>query len=401
MTDMTAARGVRQPFAALLALKTLGRLAAGSLEMRLPNGHLRQLRGNTPGPAAGITIHDWRLFGRVMTSGDIGLAESYMAGDWDSPDLVRFIELLAANESAVDRLARPSWWRRALLRLQHARRDNTREGSRKNIHAHYDLGNRFYETWLDTTMTYSSALYEGDPDRPLADAQRAKYERILDRLGARQGDSVLEIGCGWGGFAEAAARRGVKVHGITISEEQLAYARARLARAGLSDVASVEFRDYRDLEGQFDHVVSIEMIEAVGERHWPSYFSTLRDRLRRGGKAIVQAIVIDEPWFQRYRNQPDFIQTYVFPGGMLPAVSSLRDQAARVGMALSATHGFGCDYARTLEAWLERFDAARERVQGMGFDDRFVRMWRYYLAYCAAGFATGRTDVVQAEFMHV
>jgi cyclopropane-fatty-acyl-phospholipid synthase len=249
-------------------------------------------------------------------------------------------------------------------------------------------------------MTYSAALYDGDASRSLDQAQRAKYERILDRLGARQGDTLLEIGCGWGGFAETAARRGVRVRAITISQEQLAYARERLSRAGLGHIASVEFRDYRDVEGTYDHIVSIEMIEAVGERHWPSYFDALKRHLNPGGRAIVQAITIADDCFERYRRGADFIQTYIFPGGMLPSTATLRAQARRAGMALANAHPFGRDYARTLEAWLGRFDGVVDRVRGLGFDERFVRMWRYYLAYCAAGFSSGRTDVVQAEFTH-
>ena len=388
------------PLAAMAALRALERLQVGALSLGLPDGTTRHFSGAHPGPDAAISVRDWHVFSRVLSSGDMGLAEGYMAGEWDAPDLVRVLELLAANEAALARLARRSWWRRQLLRLAHLRHDNTRRGARRNIHAHYDLGNAFYALWLDPTMTYSSALYDGDSSRPLDQAQRAKYERILDRLGARQGDTLLEIGCGWGGFAEAAARRGIRVRGITISREQLDYARERLARAGLGHIASVEFRDYRDIEGTYDHIVSIEMIEAVGERHWPSYFDALKRHLNPGGRAIVQAITIADDCFERYRRGADFIQTYIFPGGMLPSATSLRAQARRAGMALAGAHAFGRDYARTLEAWLGRFDGVVDRVRTMDFDDRFVRMWRYYLAYCAAGFSSGRTDVVQAEFTH-
>jgi cyclopropane-fatty-acyl-phospholipid synthase len=388
------------PLAAFVALKALARLKVGTLSLGLPDGSTRRFSGSQPGPEAALHVRDWHIFSRVLSSGDMGFAEGYMAGEWDSPDLVRLLELMAANEAALGRVARASWWRRQLLRLAHLRHDNTRRGSRRNIHAHYDLGNAFYSLWLDPTMTYSSALYDGDSSRPLDQAQRAKYERILDRLGARQGDSLLEIGCGWGGFAETAARRGVRVRAITISQEQLAYTRERLSRAGLGHIASVEFRDYRDVEGTYDHIVSIEMIEAVGERHWPSYFDALKRHLNPGGRAVVQAITIADDCFERYRRGADFIQTYIFPGGMLPSAATLRAQARRAGMALAGAHEFGRDYARTLEAWLGRFDGVVDRVRGLGFDDRFVRMWRYYLAYCAAGFASGRTDVVQAEFTH-
>jgi cyclopropane-fatty-acyl-phospholipid synthase len=288
-----------------------------------------------------------------------------------------------------------------LLKLLHRRRENTREGSKKNIHAHYDLGNDFYGLWLDPSMTYSSALYEGEESKPLEAAQIAKYDRILAQLGARQGDTILEIGCGWGGFAEVAARRGMRVTGVTISKEQLEYARARLQRAGLSDRVDLQFRDYRDIEGRYDHIVSIEMIEAVGERYWPDYFATLKRHVLPGGSAIVQAIVIADDFFERYRTHPDFIQTYVFPGGMLLSPSSLREQCRQAGLKVAELYSFGLDYARTLETWLGRFDRVADQVGRMGFDERFRRMWRYYLAYCAAGFSTRRTDVLQAHFRHI
>jgi cyclopropane-fatty-acyl-phospholipid synthase len=250
-------------------------------------------------------------------------------------------------------------------------------------------------------MTYSSALYEGEAEKPLEAAQIAKYERILTQLGARQGDSILEIGCGWGGFAEVAARRGMRVTGVTISKEQLDYARARLEKAGLADRVDLQFRDYRDIEGRYDHIVSIEMIEAVGERYWPDYFATLKRHVVPGGSAIVQAIVIADDFFERYRKHPDFIQTYVFPGGMLLSPSSLREQCRQAGLKVAELYSFGLDYARTLETWLGRFDRVADQVGRMGFDDRFRRMWRYYLAYCAAGFSMRRTDVLQAHFRHI
>ncbi|QQS13243.1 MAG: class I SAM-dependent methyltransferase [Rhodospirillales bacterium] len=388
------------PPAAGLALRALQRLKAGSLDLVLPDGSRRRFEGAEPGPAAELRVNDWKLFTRVLSAGDIGLAEGYAAGECDTPDLVRLIELLAVNESGLGGIAYGRWWRNLVLRLRHLVRDNTRGGARRNIHTHYDLGNEFYALWLDPTMTYSSALYGDDASRPLDAAQRAKYERILDRLGTRQGDTLLEIGCGWGGFAETAARRGLRVTGLTISERQMSFARERLARQGLDANARIEFCDYRDATGAYDHIVSIEMIEAVGERHWPSYFATLKQRLNPGGKAIVQAITIADSFFHSYRRRADFIQTYVFPGGMLPTSSILVEQARRVGLRLAGEFGFGPDYARTLRSWLERFDQRVGGVKSLGFDDRFVRLWRYYLAYCAAGFTTRRTDVVQAEFTH-
>jgi cyclopropane-fatty-acyl-phospholipid synthase len=283
----------------------------------------------------------------------------------------------------------------------HWTRRNTRKGSRKNIHAHYDLGNEFYRLWLDPSMTYSSALFEGEGGEPLEAAQTAKYERILEQIGAKQGDSILEIGCGWGGFAETAARRGMRVTGVTISREQLDYARARLDRAGLGDRVDLRFCDYRDMEGRYDHIVSIEMIEAVGERYWPEYFAALKRHLVPGGSALVQAIVIADDFFERYRRHPDFIQTYVFPGGMLLSPASLREQCRLAGLKVAELYSFGLDYARTLETWLGRFDRVADQVAKLGFDERFRRMWRYYLAYCAAGFSTRRTDVLQAHYRHI
>lgn len=389
------------PLAARFVLKSLERLSVGRLSVRLPDGHVRVFGNADSTPQAEIDVRDWRFFRRILLDGDMGFAEAYMEGFCDSPDLPRLIGLLLANEKALGKITRTNFFHGLLLKFLHRRHENTREGSKKNIHAHYDLGNEFYGLWLDRSMTYSSALYEGQESKPLEAAQTAKYERILTQLGARQGDSILEIGCGWGGFAEVAARRGVRVTGVTISKEQLAYARARLQSAGLADQVDLQFRDYRDIEGRYDHVVSIEMIEAVGERYWPDYFATLKRHVVPGGSALVQAIVIADHFFERYRKHPDFIQTYVFPGGMLLSPSTLRDQCRQAGLKVAELYSFGLDYARTLETWLGRFDRVSDQLGGLGFDQRFRRMWRYYLAYCAAGFSTRRTDVLQAHFRHI
>jgi cyclopropane-fatty-acyl-phospholipid synthase len=387
--------------AARFVLKALDRLSAGCLTLHLPDGSVRTFGPSQAGPTAQLDVRDWRFFRHVLVDGDIGFAEAYMEGFCDSPDLPGLIRLLAANEKALGKMTRTNMLHGLVLKFLHRRHDNTREGAKKNIHAHYDLGNEFYGLWLDPSMTYSSALYEGEQGKPLETAQIAKYERILDRLGARQGDSILEIGCGWGGFAEVAARRGMRVTGVTISQQQLDYARARLERAGLADRVDLQFRDYRDIEGRYDHIVSIEMIEAVGERYWPDYFATLKRHVAPGGSAIVQAIVIADDFFERYRRHPDFIQTYVFPGGMLLSPSSLKEQCRQAGLKIAELYSFGLDYARTLETWLGRFDRVADQVGRMGFDERFRRMWRYYLAYCAAGFSTRRTDVLQAHFRHI
>jgi cyclopropane-fatty-acyl-phospholipid synthase len=387
--------------AARFVLRSLDRLSVGRLTLRLPDGSVRFFGRADAQPAAEVDVRDWRFFRRVLVDGDIGFAEAYMEGFCDSPDLPALIRLLAANDKALGTVARTNVLHNMVLKFLHRRRDNSREGSKRNIHAHYDLGNDFYGLWLDASMTYSSALYGGEDNKPLEAAQIAKYERILAQLDARQGDSILEIGCGWGGFAEVAARRGMRVTGVTISREQLDYARARLRQAGLADRVDLQFCDYRDMQGSYDHIVSIEMIEAVGERYWPDYFAALKRHVAPGGSAIVQAIVIADELFERYRRHPDFIQTYVFPGGMLLSPSSLREQCRQAGLRIAGLYSFGLDYARTLETWLGRFDRVADQVARLGFDERFRRMWRYYLAYCAAGFSTRRTDVLQAHFRHI
>ena len=387
--------------AARFVLKALDRLSVGRLTMRLPDGSTRVYGAAGAEPQASVEIKDWRFFRKVLVDGDMGFAEAYVEGYCDSSDLPRLISLLAENDRALGGVARTNPVHNLLRKLLHRRHDNSRDGSRRNIHANYDLGNNFYRLWLDPTMSYSSALYEDAKRESLETAQTRKYERILTQIGAKQGDSILEIGCGWGGFAETAARRGMRVTAVTISPKQLEYARERLQRAGLADRVDLQFRDYRDLEGHYDHIVSIEMIEAVGERYWPDYFATLKRHVRPGGSALVQAIVIADEFFESYRSRPDFIQTYIFPGGMLLSPQRIGEQCRRAGLKIAELYSFGRDYAQTLEAWLGRFDEVAAEVANLGFDERFRRMWRYYLAYCAAGFSTGRTDVLQAHFRHI
>ena len=367
----------------------------------MPDGTVRTFGAADAERQTALHVKDWRFFRRILLDGDIGFAEAYMDGDCDSPDLPKLIALLAENQQALGGMVHPNPLQNLALRFLHRRRDNSREGSKRNIRAHYDLGNSFYRLWLDPTMSYSSALYEGQSSKSLEAAQTAKYDRILAQIGAKQGDSILEIGCGWGGFAETAARRGMRVTAVTISKEQLEFARERLERAGLADRVELQFRDYRDIEGSYDHIVSIEMIEAVGERYWPDYFAMLKRHVAPGGSALVQAIVIADDFFETYRSRPDFIQTYIFPGGMLLSPQRLGDQCRRAGLKIAELYSFGLDYAHTLEAWLGRFDDVADQVARLGFDERFRRMWRYYLAYCAAGFSTRRTDVLQAHFKHL
>jgi len=392
------ARAGRMPSAARLLVALLGGLRDGALHLRLPDGTTRRFGRRGDEPPAVLAMRDWRVAADTLKGGDVGFAEAYMRGGWDTPDLPRLLTVLAANQAALERAFFGRGLAAWLARLRHLLRANTRRQAKRNIVAHYDLGNDFYRLWLDPSMTYSSALYEGEA-RSLHDAQQAKYRRILAMLALPPGAHVLEIGCGWGGFAEVAARAGHRVTGLSLSDAQTAYARERLARAGLA--ARVDFRvqDYRDERGRYDAVVSIEMIEAVGERWWPAYFARVRDALRPGGRACIQAITIDGAKFERYRRETDFIQQYVFPGGMLPSPARLHEEARGAGLACEDVRTFGDDYERTLRAWLDAFDARADTVRAQGFDERFVRCWRFYLAYCIAGFATRSTDVGHYTFV--
>jgi cyclopropane-fatty-acyl-phospholipid synthase len=371
-----------------LVLRTLERLERGRLEVALPGGERRAFgEGAT---RADLAVRHRSAFSRIVRAGDIGFAEGYLEGDWTTSDLPRLLTLLAANREPLERPLYGSVAGRLMHRLLHLVRANTRQGSRRNIAAHYDLGNDFYAMWLDPTMTYSSGLFEGDAARSLEQAQRAKLERALGRLDLAPGARVLEIGCGWGSFAELAAERGHHTTGLTLSRAQLDYARRRLGER-----AAIELRDYRDERGRYDAVVSIEMIEAVGERWWPAYFARIAESLPAGGRALVQAIVIDDALFERYRAGSDFIQKYIFPGGMLPSPARFESEAAAAGLRVAEAHRFGTDYARTLALWRGRFLARWEEARALGYDERFRRLWEFYLAYCEAGFTSGSTDVIQ------
>lgn len=376
-------------------LKRLERLEHGELEVDLGTAGRHTIRGAQSGPTAHIHLRNaGATLRQAMLRSDMGFAEAYLDGAWDSDDLATLLYLGALNENA---LAPPRPWQAASLlldRVRHRLRRNSRQGSRRNIHAHYDLGNRFYEAWLDPGMTYSSALFATE-DEPLETAHARKYQRLLDQLGCRPGDHILEIGCGWGGFAEYAARQGMRVTGITLSREQLAYAGERIRRAELDDRVNLAFCDYRDLQGRFDHIVSIEMFEAVGESYWPAFFATLQRCLKPGGRAAIQTIIIDEDYFAAYRRSTDFIQRYVFPGGMLPSPEAFHDRAAAQGMSVSQPAFFGRDYATTLKRWAQHFESALPEIRAQGFDERFIRLWRYYLAYCQAGFRQGRVNLMQ------
>jgi cyclopropane-fatty-acyl-phospholipid synthase len=309
--------------------------------------------------------------------------------------LLTLFRLAIQNEDAAATV-HGTWWALLFKRLAHwVFRDNNRKGSRRNILAHYDLGNSFYELWLDPSMSYSAAIFKDGVDSDLEHAQHAKYDRLLDLIQARPGQHILEIGCGWGGFAERAARRGLKVTGITLSDEQLAWAQARMQRQGLSEQVTLSICDYRDVQGQFDHIVSIEMFEAVGLRHWPGFFSMVKRSLKPGGQAAIQTIDIADEQFETYVRSTDFIQQYIFPGGMLPSPSRFRELAQNAKLSVVDEFSFGLDYAETLNRWLQQFEAKLQDVRELGFDESFVRIWRMYLAYCEAGFREQRTDVKQ------
>ena len=380
------------PRQAATILRLLERLETGSLALDLPDGSRRHVgRGE---PSAAITVRDWTVFEDALRRGDVGFAEGWIDGRWSTDSLQQLLSLLVINRRALEETIYGTWWGQLFDRLRHLLRANTRAGSRRNIHAHYDLGNAFYQLWLDPGMTYSSALFEGDTTRSLEDAQHAKNRRLLDELALAPGASVLEIGCGWGGFAEAATARGLQVTGLTLSTEQLAYARERLSLTAHGQARFV-LRDYRDETGVYDGIASVEMFEAVGERYWKSWFQTVARCLRPGGRAAVQTITIDEALFERYRRGTDFIQQYVFPGGMLPTKSGFEALAREAGLQVVAQHAFGRDYAHTLRLWRERFMSVLEQVRELGFDERFIRTWEFYLAYCEAAFEHGNTDVVQ------
>jgi cyclopropane-fatty-acyl-phospholipid synthase len=400
MTSVTAERHeaiarIPRGFALLLRLLAAN-WTVGRLTLLLPNGQTHQLEGSQPGLSAILDIKNYGFARRVLASGDIGFAEGYMAGEWESPQLAALLEVLARNQEHIRRLTQGNPVMKAVHWLSHRMHRNSRSGSKKNIHAHYDLGNAFYASWLDPSMTYSSARFTRS-GMALKAAQREKYASLARTMDLRSGQSVLEIGCGWGGFAEFAAKEvGARVTGITISKEQYAFARQRMFDAGLADRADIQLIDYRDVRGRFDRVASIEMFEAVGMEYWPAYFAKIREVLEPGGKAGLQIITIDDRFFAGLAKRTDFIQKYIFPGGMLPSENSLRPVIGHAGLEWRSVERFGQDYAETLRLWDKRFQAAWDEIRRMGgFDERFRRLWRFYLAYCEAGFRSARTNVIQ------
>ncbi len=390
------------PAAARTILKLLQKLRHGSLTVQLPDGSMRHFGHHDPqnihgtdAPAAAMTLKNWTVCGAALKSGDIGFAESYIAGDWTTPNLTDLLKVFVSNRQEVDDVIYGTWAGRLLYRVKHLLNRNTRTNSQKNIHAHYDLGNAFYELWLDDTMNYSSAWFDGDLTQPMQQAQQAKVRRALRMARVQPGDRVLEIGCGWGALAEMAATEfKASITGVTLSTEQLAFARERMDRLGAG--ADLRLQDYRDInDGPYDAICSIEMVEAVGREYWPTYFQSVHRLLKDGGRACIQSIVIDDALFERYIGSTDFIQQYIFPGGCLPCPREFRREAEAAGLTVEDEFAFGADYAETLKRWREQFLAARTQVLQLGFDERFIRIWEFYLAYCEAAFAKANIDIVQ------
>ncbi len=374
--------------------KTLDNLEFGSFELVTPDGHVRAFEGRNPGPSSTLILNEWKVLSNLLVRGDSAFADDYRHGLWDTTNLQDLLSLALANDNVIKPYLFGNQFSRIASNLSYLFRTNTVKGSRKNIHAHYDLGNDFYRLWLDETMSYSSALYK-DGGEDLETAQNNKYDRILDCLDSQSG-SLLEVGCGWGGFADRSLQKGdFGYKGITISNEQHGYATQRIGSNG-----QIAFEDYRHQKGKYDHIVSIEMFEAVGEKFWPIYFGKIQNLLSDKGKAIIQTITIRDDLFAGYRKGGDVIRDYIFPGGMLPSPSVFEKQASRFGLKAHNKFEFGQDYAKTLEIWLHNFDSKENQVRALGFDDSFVRLWRFYLAACIAGFRTGRTNVMQIELSH-
>ena len=386
------------PAAARAVFRLMKQLRVGTLDVQLPDGSQAHF-GNPEQaePRAALRLLNWKVCRSALKSGDIGFAESYIAGDWTTPDLAALLKLFIANRDAVQAVVYGTWWGSLAYRIKHLLNRNSRRGSAKNIHAHYDIGNPFYRLWLDETMNYSSALFEGDFTKPTSQAQLAKVRRAIRECQLQPGQRLLEVGCGWGALAECAALEfGAQVTGVTLSTEQLAFAQERMVRHGVAAQTDLRLQDYRDItDGPFDAICSIEMFEAVGHEYWGSYFSTLRQQLKPGGRACIQTITIRDDLFDRYVRGTDFIQQYIFPGGLLPSPQAFRAEAAKAGLEVVNECAFGADYAETLRRWRAKFLHHDSQVRQLGFDQRFMHIWEFYLAYCEAAFDTGNTNVMQ------
>jgi cyclopropane-fatty-acyl-phospholipid synthase len=386
------------PAAVRRVVGLLQRLQHGTLHVQWPDGRVEQFgQASDTGFNATLHLHSYAPLTQAMKSGDIGFAESYIAGEWTTNNLAELLRLLVANRRDMDELIFGNWLGRLYYRVRHLLHRNTRSNSKKNIHAHYDLGNAFYELWLDPTMNYSSAWFDNDRSKPMAEAQTAKVRRALRMVDAKAGDRILEIGCGWGALAELGGQEfGAHMSGVTLSHEQLAFANQRMQKLGLADTSNLRLQDYRDIDdGPYDAICSIEMLEAVGQEYWPTYFESVARLLKSGGKACVQTIVIDDSLFDRYVKSTDFIQQYIFPGGCLPCPREFRAHAERAGLKVIDELAFGLDYAETLRRWRHQFMADKAQVLQLGSDERFIRIWEFYLAYCEAAFDQHNTDVVQ------
>jgi cyclopropane-fatty-acyl-phospholipid synthase len=376
-------------------LKAFEKLRYGKIEITMPNGKKYNFEGREFGPQGELIIHDYSMILNLYARGDIGFADDYRGGKWDSPDLAALIEVCLLNDDALNECIFGSGFFRALVKFSYFFKQNSMNGSKRNIHAHYDIGNDFYSLWLDKSMSYSSALYE-DGNESLEQAQHKKYDRIINRIGSSS--SVLEIGCGWGGFAEKAIESNHKVKGLTISTQQHDFAKQRIAP--LCKESKIVLEDYRLQANKFDNIVSIEMFEAVGEKYWKTYFDKIKSLMAKGGRSVIQTITIDEKYFDSYRKGGDAIRSYIFPGGMLPSKTAFKQTALNSGLKTTDLYEFGQDYSATLREWLKNFDAKKEEVKALGMDEKFIRIWRYYLASCAGAFAAKRTNVMQVELMH-
>jgi len=393
LTDTTGEKDLPRYFAQVFDVTR--KINAGRLDYVLSDGRVFRAEGPKPGPVAEVVVKNPDCFARLIREGDLGFCDAYLDGWWETPDLQALMDFVHTDNDVIYDGFPGMSLVRGYERLRHFLKGNSKRQAKKNISHHYDLGNEFYRLWLDETMTYSSALFDTGQES-LERAQIAKYASMVDQMGVKPGDHVLEIGCGWGGFAEYAAReRGLRVTGLTISREQLAYARERIAKANLSDMVDLKLQDYRDERGTYDGIASIEMFEAVGEKYWPSYFKTVRERLRPGAMATLQVITVEDRRWEAYRKGVDFIQKYIFPGGMLPSPSVLRAEVEKAGLVVARSIEFGESYDQTLRRWHETFNAKWDQIAAMGFDDRFRRMWNFYLTSCAATFHVGNCDVTQ------
>ena len=383
-----------------LFLQALKHLGIGELTVTLPSGEILRCQGREEGDSADLQINHWAVIDRLITHGDVGFGEDYMAGKWTTSNLLGLMRVAAANLAVLDRYFHTNLWLKLLCWCKHRLLFNTLKRSRQNVHEHYDLGNDFYALWLDKSMTYSCGLFGGNSDLSLFDAQKAKYNRILQRLSPSPGDHIVEIGCGWGRFMEAAAQHGCQVTGVTLSDEQAKYAKERLKNANMSAITEVRLQDYRELSGTFDGLVSIGMFEHVGESYWPTYMKDVHAFLKPGGKAVIQTITIAEERFKEYRDGSDFLREHIFPGGMLPSRQRFEAVAQGAGLRVNDVFEFGIDYAITLERWLYNFDMNLEAVRALGYSDSFIRKWQFYLASCAGMFRAGMINVMQVEMIN-